>query len=69
MWNCRFTKNVETTLRELFLVEVIVSTLLMCLLEYYCMVVKMTNYSMSNNELIFEKKHDHYAQKIITKLF
>ncbi|KAG6804483.1 odorant receptor 51 isoform X1 [Apis mellifera caucasica] len=34
----RFAKNVETTLRELFLVEVIVSTLLMCLLEYYCMV-------------------------------
>ncbi|XP_017759706.1 PREDICTED: odorant receptor 85b-like [Eufriesea mexicana] len=33
----RFTKNVEKTLRELFFVEVIVSTLLICLLQYYCM--------------------------------
>ncbi|XP_076620181.1 uncharacterized protein LOC143341263 isoform X1 [Colletes latitarsis] len=36
----RFTKNVEEALQEMLLMEVIMSTLLICLLEYYCMMVK-----------------------------
>ncbi|XP_076235776.1 uncharacterized protein LOC143180129 [Calliopsis andreniformis] len=39
----RFTRNVEKTLRELLLMEVVVSTLEMCLLEYYCVMEWETN--------------------------
>ncbi|XP_017759700.1 PREDICTED: uncharacterized protein LOC108550472 [Eufriesea mexicana] len=33
----RFSKNVEGALREMCLTEIIESTIIMCLLEYYCM--------------------------------
>ncbi|CAL7936642.1 unnamed protein product [Xylocopa violacea] len=43
----RFTKNVDKALGELFLMEVAVSTLLMCLLEYYCMMEWQTSDSIA----------------------
>lgn len=33
---------IETLLREICLVEVVASTLIICLLEYYCLTVKFT---------------------------
>ncbi|XP_053972582.1 uncharacterized protein LOC128873216 isoform X2 [Hylaeus volcanicus] len=33
----RFTKDVEKAMQEILLMEVVMSTLLICLLEYYCM--------------------------------
>ncbi|XP_076760928.1 uncharacterized protein LOC143429282 [Xylocopa sonorina] len=43
----RFTRNVDKALGELFLMEVAVSTLLMCLLEYYCMMEWQTSDSIA----------------------
>lgn len=36
----RFTANVEEVLREICLMELVAATLIICLLEYYCMVVR-----------------------------
>ncbi|XP_063993438.1 putative odorant receptor 92a isoform X2 [Diachasmimorpha longicaudata] len=33
----RFTRNIETAVREICLVEVFASTIIICLLEYYCL--------------------------------
>ncbi|XP_033302048.1 odorant receptor 49a-like [Bombus bifarius] len=43
----RFTKNIETALQGLFLIEVMLSTLLICLLEYYCMMEWETSDSVA----------------------
>lgn len=36
---CRFSVSIDNILREICLVEVVGSTLIICLLEYYCITV------------------------------
>lgn len=36
----RFAKDVEKALSEVCLIEIVESTLIICLLEYYCLTVK-----------------------------
>ncbi|KAF3424649.1 hypothetical protein E2986_11728 [Frieseomelitta varia] len=39
----RFSKNVEEALREVFFAQIVEATMNMCLLEYYCIMVKELN--------------------------
>ncbi|XP_053972581.1 odorant receptor 4-like isoform X1 [Hylaeus volcanicus] len=43
----RFTKDVEKAMQEILLMEVVMSTLLICLLEYYCMMEWETSDSIA----------------------
>ena len=39
----RFSKNVAEALREVFFAQIVEATMNMCLLEYYCIMVKKLN--------------------------
>lgn len=55
----RFSKNVEEALREICLAEIVESTIIMCLLEYYCMMVN-NSINVSLFSIVMKRCYSQY---------